>query len=269
MTGRAAIPVFVLMAALALSAGCTHAGTAAPPLPAAVPAAVATAAPAPSADTTPGTPSAPPLPAPVTTGTAAPAPPATLPVATAPAAGYRFFSDADYSLEYPASWQANETVLPVPEFVHTKQSCMVTTYYQTTQDVRFFTSPDGNALIYTSIVDTETDVWPRDINGQIVYADIANAFLGDPTHCANTPAGAFTISSVTQAQVPNVSYPVTRVDFGKINSSGFADGAGTMFVVTGNHKHGVFAFYAADSTGGAWNEAGAHMFNTLSLNTYF
>ena len=265
MTDGPLFPVLALVAALVLLAGCTQTGAPVPPLPATAGTPAATASPTPAATavvpetTTPG-------PSATATVTQLPAGPAPAPV---PAAGYQFFRDTDYTLEYPSSWQSNETTLPMPEFIHTMHGCSVTTYYQTFQHVRFFTSPDGSALIYASVIDTETDVWPRDLKGQIVYADIVNAFLGDPTHCANTPAGAFTISSVTQAQVGGVTYPVTRADFGKINSSGYADGSGTIFVVTGSHKHGIFAFYAANSSGGAWDLAGQNLFNTLSLDTYF
>jgi len=267
MTAGPLVPSIALVAALVLLAGCTQTGTPASPIPTAAGTSVVTPAPSPAEETPAGVPATT-APGPSATGTEYQVPPSPAPVPVLPA-GYQLFRDADYTLEYPSSWQSNESTLPMPEFIHTLHGCMVTSYYQTSQHVRFFTSPDGSALIYASVIDTETDVWPRDLRGQIVYADIVNAFLGDPTHCANTPAGAFTISSVTQAQVPGVTYSVARADFGKINSSGFADGSGTIYVVTGNHKHGIVAFYAANSSGGVWDLAGQNMFNTLSLNTYF
>lgn len=262
MTNRA-VSLLALAIILLMSAGCTQQGVTPP-----VPATVGTLAPA---TTLPGTtmPTIPvSSPVPVTCMTAmAPATP--LPTTVQSAAGFRLYQDTDYALEYPTSWQTNETTLPLPEFVHTKHGCMVTSYYQTYQRLRFFTSPDGDALMYASVVDTNTDVWPRDLDGQIDYADVVNAILGDPTHCANTPAGAFTISDVTPAPVGGVSYQVIRVDFGKINSLGYADGAGTAYLVTGNHKHGVFAFYAANSSAGEWDNAATNMFNTLSLDSFF
>ena len=258
------VPLIALVIIVLISAGCMQQGAVAPP----VQTPVSTTLP----DTTlPGTPA---IPVPVTstalvtcTTPLAPVTPPRIP--EPPAAGFRLLQDADYSLQYPASWQTNETSKILPEFIHTKHGCMVTSYYQTFQRLRFFTSPGGDALIYTMVVDTNTDVWPRDLDGQIDYADVVNAILGDPTHCANTPAGAFTISSVSQASVGGVPYHATRVDFGKINSLGYADGAGTAYLVTGVHKHGVFAFYAANSSAGVWDDAGTNMFNTLSLNSYF
>ncbi len=253
-------PLFALVILILIAAGCTQQATVTPP--------VQTTAVTPPPHTTlpvtietslPVT-----SPVPMATCTTAPAP-----VTPLPASGYRFFSDPDYSLEYPASWQTNETTRPLGEFIHTDHGCSVTSYYQINQRLRFFTSPDGNALIYASIVDTNTDVWPRDINGNIVHADIINGILGDPTHCANTPEGAFTISSVTQELVTGVPYEVTRFDFGKINSLGFTDGAGTALLVTGIHKRGVFTFYAANSSAGAWDNGGAHLFNTLKLDPNF
>lgn len=263
MTARV-VPLIVLVIIVLVSAGCTQAGTVTPPVQTAV-------SPVTPATTLPGTPASPiPAASPVAvTCTTVTVPAATLPTSGQPGAGFRLYKDNDYSLEYPSSWQTNETTIPLPEFVHTKHGCMVTSYYQTYQRLRFFNSPDGTALMYASIVDTNTDVWPRDLDGQIDYADAVNAILGDPTHCANTPEGAFTISDVTQAPVGGVSYDVTRVDFGKINSLGYADGAGTAYLVTGNHKHGVFAFYASNNSAGAWDNAATNMFNTLSLDSFF
>ena len=203
MTARV-VPLIALVIIVLVSAGCTQAGTVAPPVQ-------TTVSPVTPATTLPGTPASPILVAsPVAvTCTTAPAPVTTIQTPGQPGAGFRWYKDNDYSLEYPSSWQTNETTIPLPEFVHTKHGCMVTSYYQTYQRLRFFNSPDGTALMYASIVDTNTDVWPRDLDGQIDYADVVNAILGDPTHCANTPEGAFTISDVTQAPVGGVSYDVT------------------------------------------------------------
>jgi hypothetical protein len=258
------LPVLSLIIIILVSAGCTQQGTVSTP----VQTTVVTSVPATTLPAISGTvPEA--TTVTVTTCTTAPAPVKPFPTSAQPSSGYRLFQDGDYSLQYPASWQTNETTVILPEFIHTDHGCMVSSYYQTYQKLRFFYPSDGKALMYSSVVDTNTDVWPRDINGNIVYADIVNAILGDPTHCANTPAGAFTISGVSQAQVNGVSYDVTRCDFGKINSLGYADGAGTAFLVTGNHKRGVFVYYATNSSAGVWDNAGTNMFNTLALNSYF
>ena len=257
------LPFLALVIIILLSAGCTQQGT----IPAPVQTPAGTSVPVTTLPETPAFPAETPFAAAICT--TAPAIVKPLPTAAQSPAGYRLFQDGDYSLQYPASWQTNETTLILPEFIHTDHGCMVTSYYQTYQKLRFFYPSDGKALMYSSIVDTNTDVWPRDISGNIVYADIVNAILGDPTHCANTPAGAFTISGVAQASVSGVSYDVIRFDFGKINSLGYTDGSGSAFLVTGNHKRGVFVYYAANSSAGVWDSAGTNMFNTLSLNSYF
>jgi hypothetical protein len=264
MTPKLYLSILCLIFVTLLSAGCTQQGTPAP------------AAPTPASTTIPATISlapvttAPPItPVPVATVTKAPAIVTTPPGTAPPVGGYRVYQDADYSLEYPGTWQTNATTAIMPEFLHTHHGCMVTTYYQVYQRIRYFSSSDGTSLIYASVVDTDTDVWPRDQNGQIDYADVVNAILGDPTHCAGTPAGAFTVTGVAREAVTGVGTDVIRYDFGKINSIGYADGAGSAFLVTGTHKHGIFVFYAANSTAGTWNSAGTHMFNTLKLNTNF
>jgi hypothetical protein len=264
-SGALTIPALVIV--LLLSAGCMQQGAVTPPVT--VP--VAASPPATLVPITPDTPGTPvPVFSPaVAAGTTATTAAPTLPAEVQPVGGFRSFQDPDYSLEYPASWQTNESTLILPEFVHTRHGCMVTSYYQIYQRLRFFYSPDGNALIYSSIVDTSVDVWPRDINGQIVYADIVNAILGDPAHCAGTPVQVFTISAAGFTRVEGIPYEVTWFDFGKINSIGYADGAGTAYIVTGLHKHGVFVFYAANKSAGAWGNARTNMFNTLKLNTHF
>jgi len=217
------------------------------------------------------------------TGTTQPTIPVTLPPASleTPAGTYTTippsqgsgpwtrFQDQFYSLEYPGSWQYNVTAIPIHQYIHSQVGCRVSTQYNLDWQLRIFAPAQGNDLFYTTVVDSDRDIWPRDQHGQVDYADIVNEILGDPTYCANTPAGAFTISGVNTVPLKGVSFEGIRVDFGKIDPLGVTLGKGSMYVVTGNHRHGVFTYYSAHGESDAWKPAADHIFNSLQLDQNF
>ena len=185
-------------------------------------------------------------------------------------AAYRQFQGRYYSVEYPASWQYNESTIPLREYTHSSIGCTVSSAYNLNQDLRMFFPVENTELFYASIVDSDRDIWPRDQNQQTDYADIVNSILGNPDYCANTPDGTFTISGVTPAVPLNgVSFDGTRVDFGKIDSLGKTLGKGSMYVITGNHRHGVFTFYAATGESDAWKPTADHMLHSITLDSGF
>ncbi|OPY36876.1 MAG: hypothetical protein A4E35_01713 [Methanoregula sp. PtaU1.Bin051] len=262
MKARSVLPALVLLTAVMISAACTQSGPKAGP----VPPATVTVTPAPVAVITTvaaGLPAA----EPAGTITLSPPPLPVTPVQVL--TGYRSFRDPLFSFEYPASWQSNRTTRLLPEYVHDMSGCRVTTYYETYEDQRFFVSPDRNAIIFTSVVRTRTNIWPRDLDGEINYADVVNRVIGDQAHCANTPAGTIRISGVAPAAMAGVSYRATRVDFGKNNSTGFVDGSGTMFMVTGRNNHGIFGYYETTGSSGTWGKTGEKLSGTLTLDPDF
>jgi hypothetical protein len=180
------------------------------------------------------------------------------------------FTGADYSLDYPAAWSTNSTILPLREYRHSQYDCSVTFAYNLDQDLRMYYSRDGSTLFYSSVVNTERDIWPRTVQGQVVYQDIVNAVLGNPENCANLEGNkAFTIAGISRVPLPGVSYPGVRADFAKINLTGFTDGTGTVYVVTGKNHSGVFTFYSTSMD--ADTEAGLsqYMFDSLHLDSGF
>ncbi|MGA2918288.1 hypothetical protein [Methanoregula sp.] len=183
--------------------------------------------------------------------------------------GYLHYTGADYSLDYPATWGINVTTLPLREYHHTWNGCSVTLAWQLDQELRMYYSGDNSTLFYSSVVNTQRDIWPRDLNTQIDYADIINSILGDPDYCANTPIGAFTISDVTDAPLAGVSYKAIRVDFGKINATGFTEGTGTVYIITGKNRRGVFTFYSSSLDPGVKATISGYMFNSLRLDSSF
>jgi hypothetical protein len=183
---------------------------------------------------------------------------------------YQHYAGPDYSIDYPSAWETNVTSLPLREYKHSRTGCAVTFAYQLDQELRFYSSGDGGTLFYSSIVDTPTDIWPRNLNRQINYADIVNSILGNPDYCAGTPVETFTISDITQVPLNGVSYTGTRVDFGRINATGFTEGTGSSYIVTGKNRHGVFTFFSTspdDRT--AQDAVMQYMFNSLRLNSAF
>ena len=185
--------------------------------------------------------------------------------------GYRRLQDPFYTVEYPASWMNNQSSIPLHEYTHYPVTgCRVATAYNLNQDLRmFYPEGGGSALFYVSVVNSDRDIWPRDESGNIDYADIVNSILGDPTHCANTPAGSFTISGVNRVPLGGVSFDGTRVDFGKIDSLGKTMGKGSMYVVTGTRRHGVFTYYSATGESDAWRPTADYLFNLITLDPNF
>ncbi len=268
-----AVPLLIAVILLMfISAGCTQPGGNAvpvsPPAPVSPAPAPATLTPVP-ATTVPvlPSPSASPSSVPMNATTS----PASSPVktSTVPVTAYQRFQDRFYSVDYPAGWQQNETSLPVREYNHTPIGCRWSYAYNLNQDLRMFFPAGGDALFYSSIVDSDRDIWPRNEHRQIDYADLVNSILGNPDYCANTPAGAFTISGVVTVPLNGVSFEGTRVDFGKIDSLGKTLGMGSMYVVTGNHRHGVFTYYSATGESTAWKPAADYMLNTITLDPGF
>jgi hypothetical protein len=266
MTARLVFPVLVLVIVVILFSGCMQVRSNTPLTPTVVP----SMTPGSTVTVTSGFPFPLSYPVPVTTTTSgAQTIPSSLPEEKPDAVVYRHFQDADYSLDYPSSWQYNETTPPLREYIHTLRGCSVKNAYQLDQKLRMFFSRDGDVLFYSSVVDSERDIWPRDLTGQIVYADVINSVLGNPDYCANTPEGAFVISGVALTSLSGVSFEATRVDFGKINRTGYPEGTGTAYIITGNHQHGVFTFYSATGSPGAGNAVAGTMFNSIRLDSGF
>ncbi|MGB7787152.1 hypothetical protein [Methanoregula sp.] len=182
---------------------------------------------------------------------------------------YQHYAGTDYSLDYPATWGINVTTLPLREYHHNSDGCTVTLAYELDQELRFFYSGDNTTIFSSSVVDTQRDIWPRDQDLHVDYADIVNSILGDPDYCANTPMGAFTISDVTDVPLTGVYYKGIRVDFGKINATGFTDGTGTAYIVTGVNRRGVFIFYTSSQDPVLRYTTSGYMFNSLRLDPGF
>jgi hypothetical protein len=201
---------------------------------------------------------------------AGPAPSPAIPAVNAESGVFMRYTGADYSLDYPAAWRSNSTILPLREYRHLQYACSVTFAYNLDQELRMYSSPDGSTLFYSVVVNTRRDIWPRTLQGRVVYEDIANAVLGNPENCANYPDNeAFTIAGISQVPLAGVSYPGVRADFARINATGFTDGTGTMEVVTGQNHSGVFTFYSTSMDADSQANLSEYMFDSLHLDSGF
>lgn len=180
------------------------------------------------------------------------------------------YTGKDYSIDYPAAWSSNSTILPLREYRHSPYECSVTFAYNLDQEVHMYYSRDGSTLFYSVVVNSGRDIWPRTLAGRVVYEDILNAVLGNPKNCANYPDDeAFTIAGISQAPLAGVSYPAVRADFAKINATGFTDGRGTAYVVTGKSHSGVFIFYRTSLEDDMPANLSDYIFGSLHLNPEF
>jgi hypothetical protein len=196
--------------------------------------------------------------------------PLALPTGIREPAGFVRYTGADYSLEYPAAWNTNSTLLPLWEYRHSEYDCSVTSAYNLDQELRMYYSRDGSTLFYSSVVNSGRDIWPRTVQGRIVYQDIVNAVLGNPENCANLEGNkAFTISGISQVPLTGVSYTGIQVDFARINLTGFKEGTGTMYVVTGKNHSGVFTFYSTSMDADAQARLSEYIFGSLHLDSGF
>jgi hypothetical protein len=207
---------------------------------------------------------------PATSGPSGQATPPALPAGNPEPRGFVRYTGPEYSLDYPAEWDSNSTVLPLREYRHLQYDCTATFAYNLDQELRMYSSRDGSTLFYTSVVNSGRDIWPRNVRGGIVYQDIVNAVLGNPESCANLEGNkAFTIAGISQVPLQGVSYPGVRADFAKINLTGFTDGTGTMYVVTGKNHSGVFTFYSTAGDTGTQAQLSQYMFDSLHLDSGF
>jgi hypothetical protein len=214
------------------------------------------------------------IPAPVSipaaTSPAGQAPSPALPSGNTESGGFIQYTGADYSIDYPAAWSTNSTILPLPEYRHTQYECTVSSAYNLDQELRMYSSRDGSTLFYSDIVNTDRDIWPRTVQGRVVYIDIVNAVLGNPEDCANLEGNkAFTIAGISQVPLAGVSYTGVRVDFAKVNLTGFTEGTGTAYVVTGKNHSGVFTFYSTSMDAGTQANLSHYMFDSLHLDSGF
>jgi hypothetical protein len=193
-----------------------------------------------------------------------------LPAGNQEPGGFVQFTGAEYSIDYPAAWSSNSTILPLREYRHSQFDCQVTFAYNLDQELRMYSSPDGSTLFYSSVVNTQRDIWPRTEQGRVVYEDIFNAVLGNPEDCANLEGNdAFTIAGISQVPLAGVPYPGVRVDFARINATGFAEGKGTAYVVTGKNYKGVFTFYSTSMDADTQTNLSEYMLNSLHLDSDF
>jgi len=176
-----------------------------------------------------------------------------------------------YSIDYPAAWSSNSTILPLREYHHMDpHNCLVTFAYNLNQDLRKYYAGNGSTLFYAEIVNTDRDIWPRSLSGGIAYEDIVNAVLGNPESCANLEGNeAFTIAGISQVPLDGVSYTGVRVDFARINVTGFAVGKGTAYIVTGKNYRGVFTFYSTSPDSDTQANLAHYMFDSLRLDSGF
>ena len=213
------------------------------------------------------------IPAPVTivatTGPAGQATPPALPAGNPESGVFVRYTGTDYSIDYPAAWSTNNTILPLREYRHLPPECSVTFAYNLDQELRMYYSRDGSTLFYSGIVNTDRDIWPRS-GDQVVYADIINSVLGYPEYCANYEGNeAFTINGISQVPLEGVSYTGVRADFARINATGFTVGTGTVYVVTGKNHSGVFTFYSTSMDADTQANLSEYMFNSLHLDPGF
>jgi hypothetical protein len=183
--------------------------------------------------------------------------------------GYVRYTGKDYSIEYPAAWGTNVTRLPLNEYHHTMRGCMVAPAYNLDRELRVYSAPDGSAFFYSSIVKTEQDIWPRNLRGEVVYEDIINSVLGNPDSCANSPEGAFTIAGISLVPLDGVSFTGIRADFAKINATGFTDGTGSAYVISGKEHSGVFTFYRTSSGSDVSVSRADYLFGSLQMDPGF
>jgi hypothetical protein len=184
--------------------------------------------------------------------------------------GFVRYSGTDYSLDYPAAWSTNSTLLPLWEYRHSQYDCSVTSAYNLDQELRMYYSRDGSTIFYSVIVNSGRDIWPRTLQGRVVYPDIVNAVLGNPENCANLEGNkAFTIAGISQVPLAGVSYTGVRADFAKVNLTGFTEGTGSMFVVTGKNHSGVFTFYSTSMDSDTQANLSQYMFDSLHLDSGF
>ena len=131
-------------------------------------------------------------------------------------------------------------------------------------------SRDGSTLFFSAFVNSGRDIWPRTVQGQIVYQEIVNAVLGNPQNCANLEGNkTFTIAGISQVPLAVVSYPGIRADFARINLTGFTDGTGTLYVVTGKNYSGVFTFYSTTMDADTQARLSQYMLDSLLLYSGF
>jgi hypothetical protein len=207
---------------------------------------------------------------PSTTGSVVQVPTPGLITGTPEPGGFLRFTGAEYSLEYPAAWSANRTVSPLREYRHEGLDCTVSFAYNLDQELRMYSSPDGRTIFYSGVVNTQRDIWPRTVQSRVVYEDIVNAVLGNPESCANLEGNkAFTIAGISQVPLDGVSYTGVRVDFARVNLTGFTEGTGTMYVVTGQDHRGVFTFYSTSLIPDAQADLARYMFDSLRLDSGF
>jgi hypothetical protein len=273
---RGAIGVLVLVVALLVCSGCVqpdntrvqvpvNTGMNSTSLPVIIPSPILTG----PTGTIPSTVTATTIP--VTTG---PAGLAALPVLTSvnpEPGGFVRFTGADYSVDYPAAWSTKSSILPLREYRHTSPyDCIPTFFYNLDEELRMYSSTDGSTLFYSAIVNTDRDIWPRTVQGRVVYEDIVNAVLGNPENCANLEGNkAFTIAGISQVPLAGVSYTGERVDFARINLTGFTEGTGTMYVVTGKNHSGVFTFYSTSPDADSQANLSHYLFDSLHLDPEF
>lgn len=266
------LPVVILILALLAVSGCTHPGktpgqvTAGPDMNMTpVPSTLSSMEPTVLPDT---------IAIPVTSPAIATSP-AMRSVTTAPppkpmaTGGYIRFITPEYSVEYPSFWSTNQSRLPLYEFRHDLYGCTAAPAYRLDRNVRSYSSPDGGMAFVSSISATDRDIWPHNLNGQIAYADIVNSVIGTGTTCANSPEGAFTIAGISQVPLDGVSFTGTRADYAKINATGFTDGTGSIYVVTGREHSGVFVFYRSSGNEGIQASLGDYLFGSLRLDPGF
>ena len=206
----------------------------------------------------------------VTTGPSAQATSPALPAGNREPGGFVRYTGADYSLEYPAAWSNNSSLLPLREYRHSQYDCSVTSAYNLEKELRMYYSRDGSTLFYSAVVNSGRDIWPRTVQGRVVYQDIVNAVLGNPENCANFEGNkAFTITGISQVPLTGVSYTGIRADFARINLTGFTEGTGTMYVVTGKNHSGVFTFYSTSMDAVTQANLSNYMFASLHLDSGF
>jgi hypothetical protein len=193
-----------------------------------------------------------------------------LPAGNGEPGGFVRYTGADFSLDYPAAWNTNRTLIPLPEYHHSQYDCSVSSAYNLDQELRMFSSRDESTLFYSAIVNSDRDIWPRTVQGRIVYEDIVNAVLGNPENCANLEGNkAFTIAGISQVPLAGVSFTGVRADFARVNLTGFTEGTGTVYVVTGKNHSGVFTFYSTSLDAAAQANLSQYMFDSLHLDSGF
>jgi hypothetical protein len=179
------------------------------------------------------------------------------------------YTGTEYSIDYPAAWSTNSTILPLREYRHELYQCSVTYAYNLDQELRMYYSRDGSTLFYSGIVNSDRDIWPRRGNA-VAYDDIINSVLGYPEYCANYEGNeAFTINGISQVPLDGVMYTGVRADFARINATGFRVGTGTAYVVTGKSHSAVFTFYSTSMDADAQANLSEYMFDSLKLDPEF